>query len=127
LWRWKYRFGGKEKRLSFGSDPDVSLKAARDRRDAARRLLAAGTDPWEAREARKAAQAGAESFEAIAREWHASFASTWVASHGDRIMRCPVRYSTRAVRLRAQHCTLALALKSRLTEDSDETGRQFQW
>lgn len=87
LWRWKYRFGGKEKRLSFGSYPDVSLKAARERRDAARRLLAAGTDPGEARKAGKAAQAGAESFEAIAREWHAKFASTWVASHGDRIMR----------------------------------------
>ena len=35
-WRWKYRFGGKEKRLSFGVYPDVSLKSARDKRDAAR-------------------------------------------------------------------------------------------
>ena len=39
-WRWKYRFDGKEKRLSFGVYPDVSLKAARDRRDDARGRLA---------------------------------------------------------------------------------------
>jgi integrase len=86
-WRWKYRIAGKEKRLSFGIFPDVSLKAARELRDAARRQLAAGIDPGEARKAGKTAQAGAESFEAIAREWHAKFAPTWVASHGDRIMR----------------------------------------
>ncbi len=86
-WRWKYRFGGKEKRLSFGVFPEVGLKAARELRDAARRQLAAGIDPGEARKAGKAAQAGAESFEAVAREWHARFAPTWVASHGDRIMR----------------------------------------
>ena len=70
-WRWKYRFGGKEKRLSFGVYPDVSLKAARTKRDASRQQLAAGIDPGEARKAEKQAQAGAESFEAIAREWHA--------------------------------------------------------
>jgi hypothetical protein len=35
-WRWKYRFGGKEKRLSLGVYPDVSLKSARTRRDAVR-------------------------------------------------------------------------------------------
>jgi integrase len=86
-WRWKYRFGGKEKRLSLGVYPDVALKAARDKRAAARRLLAAGIDPGEARRAEKVAQAGAESFEAIAREWHAKFSPGWVASHGDRILR----------------------------------------
>ena len=86
-WRWKYRFAGKEKRLSFGVYPDVSLKFAREKRDAARQQLAKGTDPAEARKAGKLAQAGAESFEAIAREWHAKFSPGWVASHGDRIMR----------------------------------------
>lgn len=44
-WRFKYRFGGKEKRLSLGVYPDVSLKDARDRRDEARKLLAKGIDP----------------------------------------------------------------------------------
>ena len=62
-------------------------KAAREKRDAARKQLAAGIDPGEARKAEKIAQAGAESFEAIAREWHAKFSPGWVASHGDRILR----------------------------------------
>ncbi len=86
-WRWKYRFGGKEKRLSFGVYPDTSLKAARQQREAARQKLAAGIDPGEARKAGKLAQAGAESFEAIAREWHAKFTPTWEASGADRIIR----------------------------------------
>ena len=85
-WRWKYRHGGREKRLSFGVYPDVSLKAARVKREAARQQLAAGIDPGQARKAEKLAQAGAESFEAIAREWHAKFSPGWVASHGDRIL-----------------------------------------
>lgn len=86
-WRWKYRFGGKEKRLSLGVYPDVSLKAAREKRDAARQQFAAGIDPGQARRAEKLAQAGAESYEAIAREWHAKFSPGWVASHGDRILK----------------------------------------
>lgn len=86
-WRWKYRFGGKEKRLSFGVYPDVGLKAARGKHVTARQQLAAGIDPGQARKAEKIAQAGAESFEAIAREWHAKFSPGWVASHADRILR----------------------------------------
>jgi integrase len=86
-WRWKYRFGGKEKGLSFGVYPEVSLKVARQKRDEARSRLANGIDPGEARKAEKIAQAGAESFEAIAREWHAKFSSGWEPSYGDRILR----------------------------------------
>lgn len=86
-WRWKYRVGGKETRLSFGVYPDVALKQAREKRDEARKQLAAGIDPGAARRASKLALAGAESFEAIAREWHAKFSPGWVASHGDRILR----------------------------------------
>src|SRR5215813_3105104 len=86
-WRWKYRFGGKEKGLSFGIYPDVTLKMAREKRDNARQQLGAGIDPGEARKAVKVAQAGTKSFEAIAREWHAKFSSGRVASHGDRILR----------------------------------------
>ena len=69
-WRWKYRFDGKEKRLSFGVYPDVSLKSARDRRDDARKLLASDVDPGEQRKAIKAAKGdrAANSFEVIARE-----------------------------------------------------------
>jgi integrase len=82
-----YRFAGKEKRLSFGVYPEVSLKAAREKRDIARQKIDSGIDPAEARKAEKIARAGAESFEAIAREWHAKFSPGWVASHGDRILR----------------------------------------
>src|SRR5262249_3134840 len=86
-WRWKYRVGGKEKRLAFGVYPEVTLKIAREKRDDARSELANGIDPGEARRAQKIAQAGAETFEAIAREWHGKFSAGWVVSHGDRILR----------------------------------------
>jgi hypothetical protein len=76
-WRFKFRAAGTAKRLSLGIYPDVPLKAAREKRDAARRQLAAGIDPGVASRAQKQAQAGAESFEAIAREWHEKFAPGW--------------------------------------------------
>src|SRR5271170_540116 len=67
-WRFKFRFNGKEKRLSLGTYPSVGLKDARDRRDAARRLLAGGIDPSENRKAQKSAGAGraANSVEVVA-------------------------------------------------------------
>ena len=86
-WRWKYRFAGKEKRLSFGVYPNVGLKAAREKRDASRKQHAAGLDPAEARKAEKLAQAGAESFEAIVREWHMKFSKGWSKEYSDRILR----------------------------------------
>src|SRR5205085_5290616 len=64
-WRWKYRFSRKEKRLSFGVYPDVKLKTAREKRDAARQQLGRRIDPGEARKAEKISHAGAESFEAV--------------------------------------------------------------
>src|ERR1700674_3440358 len=54
-WRFKYRFGGKAKTLSLGIYPDVGLREARERRDEARKLLAAGVDPGVERKAAKAA------------------------------------------------------------------------
>ena len=45
LWRYNYRFGGKRKTLSIGRYPNVSLAVARERREDARRLISAGTDP----------------------------------------------------------------------------------
>ncbi|KVO75895.1 integrase [Burkholderia ubonensis] len=88
-WRLKYRFGGKEKRISLGVYPDVPLKEARERRDKARALLEAGADPGEAKKAEKrAARLSTEnSFEAVAREWHAKYMPTWSASHGARLLR----------------------------------------
>ncbi|RQS14061.1 DUF4102 domain-containing protein [Burkholderia sp. Bp8998] len=70
-WRLKYRFGGKEKRISLGVYPDVSLKTARKRRAEARERLAAGTDPGEVKKADKRAAklAASNSFEAVALAW----------------------------------------------------------
>jgi Arm DNA-binding domain len=55
-WRLKYRFGGKEKLLCIGIYPKISLAGARDRRDAARKLLAHDVDPGEAKKAQKTAR-----------------------------------------------------------------------
>ena len=69
-WRFKYRHMGKEKRLSFGVFPEVSLAEARGKRDDARALLRLGDDPGAVRKAeRLKASAGSECFEAVAREW----------------------------------------------------------
>lgn len=72
LWRLKYRFGGKEKLLALGTYPEIKLKDARERRQAARELIAKKTDPGAARKAEKASHSSqAEgTFEAVAREWH---------------------------------------------------------
>ena len=89
LWRFKYRFDGKEKRLALGSYPDVGLKDARERRDEARKLLANGIDPGENKKAQKAAKVerSANSFEVIAREWFEKNRETWAPSHADKIIK----------------------------------------
>ncbi len=88
-WRLKYRFDNKEKRISLGVYPDVSLKDARDRRDEARKLLANGVDPSENRKAIKSTRMdrAANSFEVVGREWFAKYSPTWASNHGDRIIR----------------------------------------
>jgi integrase len=71
LWRWKYRFGGKEKLLAVGQYPAMSLKLARENRNDAAALLASGVDPSAKKQADKAAAklGNAETFKAIAEEW----------------------------------------------------------
>jgi integrase len=88
-WRFKYRFGGKEKRLAFGVYPDVTLSLARSRRDDARKLLANEVDPGVVKQQSKRAskENAANSFEAIAREWFAKFSPQWAPSHADKIIR----------------------------------------
>lgn len=82
-WRFKYRYQGKAKTLSLGTYPTVSLKDARERRDELRRQLAQGIDPGVVRKACKESQAN--TFEALALEWHAKFKHTWTAEHAERI------------------------------------------
>jgi hypothetical protein len=84
-WRLKFRVGGKEKLLSLGVYPDVSLKSARERRDEARRELASGVDPSAKRKAEKVARA--DSFEAVAREWFGKFSLNWADTHSTKISR----------------------------------------
>lgn len=71
LWRLKYRFAGKEKKLALGTYPEIGLKEARDKRDEARRLLGAGVDPGEQKKAEKAEQAtqAANTFRDVANEY----------------------------------------------------------
>jgi integrase len=71
LWRWKYRFEGKEKLMSLGKYPDISLALARERHSEARRLLALGKDPMAQRKAAKTAEKAAveNSFANIANLW----------------------------------------------------------
>jgi integrase len=67
-WRFAYRFGGKQKALALGVYPRMGLKDARSARDEAKDLLAAGTDPSEARKFEKHKRAAADTFAAIADE-----------------------------------------------------------
>jgi integrase len=70
LWRWKYRFDGREKLLALGRYPEVGLAAARERRNEARRILAAGRDPSDEkqRQERERIAAGSVTFEVIVTE-----------------------------------------------------------
>ena len=78
-WRFKYRFDGKEKCLSFGTYPEVPLALARARRLEARALVASGTDPSKVRKQAKLAKqrAAASSLEVVSRAWLARRASAW--------------------------------------------------
>lgn len=92
-WRMKYRFNGKEKRLTFGLYPDVPLAEARDRRDEARRMLRENKDPIveeRRREAAAIAAAGA-TFETIARSWHEDEKVRWSPGQAALVMRAMER------------------------------------
>jgi integrase len=92
-WRFDYSIHGKRKTLSLGTYPATGLKLAREKADAARQLVAAGIDPSEDRQAKKAEHAdrasGAQSntFEAVAREWYEVRRGDWAPSYGAKIIR----------------------------------------
>jgi len=81
-------FGGKEKLLSLGTYPDLSLKEAREKRDAAKKLLAQGVDPSAQRQAVKASTKAENenSYEVVAREWYAKHAAGWSESNREKIL-----------------------------------------
>ncbi|MEO2217927.1 integrase arm-type DNA-binding domain-containing protein [Chromobacterium vaccinii] len=87
-WRLKYRINGKEKLLALGVYPEVSLKAARLKRDDARKQIADGEDPAAMRKMDKVIKlaAAANTFEAIALEWHERESHEWSAAHSERVL-----------------------------------------
>ena len=82
-WRLKYRFAGREKLLTLGRFPEVALAEARARREAAKEALRAGTDPAGAGTDE---HGGGNSFEAIARAWHAHRRDEWSATHATDVL-----------------------------------------
>lgn len=87
LWRWKYRADGKEKVMALGSYPDVSLAQAREAMGAARKVLAAGSDPMAERKAEKLAkQSAAEnSFQTVALLWWEQWRNAKSPRHADDV------------------------------------------
>ena len=88
-WRLKYRLNGKEKSLSLGVYPDVSLANAREKRDQARKVIAAGSDPSELRKANKASKTEntINSFEVITRIWLKNYAANLSKATSDKNLR----------------------------------------
>jgi integrase len=88
-WRLAYRFGGKQKTLALGVYPATTLANARRQRDEAKEQLALGNDPSVQKRVQKmqSTQAAANTFEAVAREFHATKADSWSAGHSMRWMR----------------------------------------
>ncbi len=88
-WFWKYRKDGKEGRMALGSHPDVSLRAARLARDAAKLQKSDGRDPVQARkvEKLKASNPTGDTFRTVALEWYDRQAPQWSPAHATRSMR----------------------------------------
>lgn len=89
LWRWKYRFGGREKLMAVGKYPHVSLAQARELHADARRLLASGVDPMARRKSEKTAEREQveNAFETIARSWIEHWREDKSARHVDSTSR----------------------------------------
>jgi integrase len=87
-WRQKFYYGGKERLVSHGVYPRVSLKRARQRRDDLHQLLEDGIDPSAKRRVDKAAKrnAAASTFEAVATEWFGKISKGWAPSHSVKII-----------------------------------------
>lgn len=86
-WRYKYRFGGRQKLLSLGVYPDISLREARERHAAARSLLTQGIDPSEQRKTDKvqAKITRSNRFSAIAEVWYQRKVKEWAPSTAAKV------------------------------------------
>lgn len=88
-WRFKYRANGQEKLMAFGTYPEVSLADAREKRRLNRILVAEGKDPNEVKKQKKlvAAIITENTYENIAREWHATKKPSWSGRHPETVMK----------------------------------------
>jgi integrase len=86
-WRYKYRYGGKEKLLTFGQYPGITLAGAREQRDKARGVLREGKDPaHEAQKLKRALIAASNtSFRSVAEAWFEDEVPGWSISHAKRV------------------------------------------
>lgn len=91
-WRLRYRYNGKEKLISLGVYPAVSLKMARERRNEARRMLAEGKDPYiENQKLALEAEKTVPTFQSVAIDWFNLKIKNWAASHAKTVkmrLRC---------------------------------------
>lgn len=92
-WRFDYRYLAKRKTLAIGVYPDTSLADARDRKSQARKMLANGIDPSEVKQSQKqqVKHLSANTFEAVAREWHKKQSVKWVPENAARNLSLLVR------------------------------------
>jgi integrase len=88
-WRFRYMYAGKEKMLALGTYPEISLLEARDKRLAARKLVAAGSDPGlqKKQEKRRAIYNAENTFQAVAKEWFDTNKPKWTPEHAERLWR----------------------------------------
>jgi integrase len=87
LWRLKYRVNGKEKSLTLGAYPEVTLADARSARDAARQRIASGGDPAREKKLAKIQKVSSSelTFEAVSKRWFNDFSTDWAQGHKDRV------------------------------------------
>jgi hypothetical protein len=81
-WRMRYRYAGKDKTLSFGVYPEVSLKEARDKRDDAREIIRDGIDPG-----KKLKRQAKNSFGTVALEWWEKQRMRWKEEHANSVIK----------------------------------------
>ena len=92
LWYFRFRFDGKENRIAFGAYPQTTLAEAREKRDAARKLLASGICPTQLRK-RESAIDESRTFRHNAICWHTASQKLWSERHASKIMTCLERYA----------------------------------
>ena len=88
LWRWAYRFDGKQKTMALGAYPSISLAQAREARDLGKKRLASDIDPMQHRKAEKLARQSASehSFESVARQWFEHWKGPKNARHAGYVL-----------------------------------------